>query len=170
MRIAHTPHSSRTAKTEAEHDGGNGRGREAAVGLEGGDLIGGRRHGDGASVVRSAAAGVVAREGHGIAAGRCGDEVLHAGADALQIGNAQPGVVEVVAGVFLWRSVGGLLGQAVDQLDLANQRGEFSRSSAPSEAMAGRTAETMNVSTSGSTAVARGHVPMRRRVCSIAIP
>ena len=29
---------------------------------------------------------------------------------------------------------------------------------------------TKYVSTSGSTAVARGHVPIRRRVCSIAIP
>ena len=49
---AHRPHApqQQNGEDETEHDGGDGRGREPAVGLEGGDLIGGRRHGDGASL------------------------------------------------------------------------------------------------------------------------
>ncbi len=55
--------------------------------------------------------------------GALGHEVvLQAGANALQV-CAQSGVVAVVAGAFLRRGVGGVLGEAVDQVELLTPRG-----------------------------------------------
>nr|AOR51098.1 brorin isoform X3 [uncultured bacterium pAP3] len=49
---AHRPHApqQQDGEDETEHDGGDGPGRKASVGREGGNLVGGRRHGDGASL------------------------------------------------------------------------------------------------------------------------
>ena len=65
---AHRPYApqQQDGEDEAEHDGGTAEG-EAAVGLEGGDLIGGGRHGDGSSSSGAVAADVVADQRDGIA-------------------------------------------------------------------------------------------------------
>ena len=69
---------------------------------------------------------VIAGQRDGIARlGALGHEVvLQAGANALQV-CVQPGVVEVVAGAFLRSGIAGVLGEAVDQVELAGERGEL---------------------------------------------
>ena len=57
--------------------------------------------------------------------GALGHEVvLQAGANALQV-CTQSGVVEVIAGAFLRSGIGGVLREAVDQVELAGERGEL---------------------------------------------
>ena len=78
-----------------------------------------------AFVLGNSIAGVLMRHTRAAMLGALGQEVvLQAGANALQVG-AQPGVVEVVAGTFLRSGTGGVLGEAVDQVELAGERGEL---------------------------------------------
>ena len=125
--MAHTPHSSNTANTKPSTTA------ETAEGAK--PPLAGRRRPDRQRaswrwllvlVVGAVTADVIADQRDGIARlGTLGHEVvLQAGANALQV-RAQPGVVEVVAGAFLRSGMGGVLGEAVDQVELAGERGEL---------------------------------------------